>query len=123
MRSTVIIEHKGNVYRATVSGKFGGGYSNGAAGETPEQAAAIAAREMVKYVQSNPEGGSLIAPPEVLALVPEHLREIDGGASGRREKWIQVRVSADEADNIAACAVSAGKSVSEYVRDRALRRR
>ena len=123
MRSTVIIERKGDRYSATAQGKFGGGYSRASAGDTPEKAAALAAREMIRYGQTNPEGGSLIAPAEVLALVPAHLHEIDGGVSDRRDKWIQVRVSGAEADDIAAAAESAGKTISEYVRYRALSRK
>ena len=45
-------------------------------GLTPEDAALYAARIMVRLALSNPEGGSLMAPPEVLTLVPEHLREV-----------------------------------------------
>lgn len=122
MRSTVIIERKGNGYRATVQGKFGGGYRNASAGDTAEKAAALACREMIRYGQSNPEGGSLVAPAEVLALVPEHLHSVEGGVTERRDKYIQVRVTGAEADDIAANADAAGKTVSEYVRDRALNR-
>ena len=32
---------------------------------------------MIEYAQANPEGGDLMAPPEVLELVPAHLRSID----------------------------------------------
>jgi hypothetical protein len=31
---------------------------------------------MLEYAQSNPDGGDLMAPPEVLDLVPAHLRSI-----------------------------------------------
>ncbi len=122
MRSTVIIEHKGGGYRATVQGKFGGGYRNASAGDTAEKAAAHAAREMIRYGQTNPDGGSLVAPAEVLALVPEHLREVDGSTPDRRDKWLQVRLTGAEADDIAAAADKTGQTVSEYVRDRALRK-
>ena len=73
MRSTIIIEKRGNHYIATASGRFGGGYSGVTAGDTAEQVAAFAAREMVRYAQSNPEGGDLLAPDEVTNLVPDHL--------------------------------------------------
>lgn len=76
MRTTVIIDKKGAGYVATVSGKFGGGYQGARCGLTPGDAARFAAREMIRYAQSNPEGGDLMAPPEVLELVPEHLRSI-----------------------------------------------
>lgn len=81
MRSTVIIEYKTNSYRATVQGRFGGGYRNANAGATPEDAAAFAAREMIGYSQGNPDGGSLLAPPEVMILVPAHLYSIEGRAT------------------------------------------
>ncbi len=76
MRASVIIEKRGTGYFATVSGKFGGGYMGAAAGDTAEEAAAFAAREMVRYAQSNSDGGDLIAPSEVAHLVPPHLQSI-----------------------------------------------
>lgn len=76
MRSTIIIEKRGAGYIATASGKFGGGYNGARAGLTPHDAAAFAAREMIRYAQSNCEGGDLMAPPEVLELVPAHLRSV-----------------------------------------------
>ena len=77
MRATVIIEKMGTEnYRASASGKFGGGFRGAFAGETAEAAAAFAAREMLRYAQGNTEGGDLVAPPEVTDLVPEHLRSI-----------------------------------------------
>lgn len=78
MRSTVIISKRGEGYIATASGKFGGGYQGARAGLTPHEAAAFAAREMIRYAQSNSEGGDLMAPPEVLEIVPLHLRSIAG---------------------------------------------
>lgn len=42
---------------------------------------------------------------------------------GRRTEWVQVRVSRDESEQIAEMAATAGKTVSEYVRDMALRRK
>lgn len=47
------------------------------AGLDQQAAAAFAAREMIRYAQSNDEGGDLIAPPEVKELVPKHLHSID----------------------------------------------
>lgn len=76
MRATVIIQKRRDRYTATVSGKFGGGYSGANAGATAEEAAAFAAREMVSYARSNNEGGDLVAPAEVLQLVPESLRSV-----------------------------------------------
>lgn len=76
MRTTIIITKRGQGYISTVSGKFGGGHSGARAGLTPHEAASRAAQLVIEYSQSNPEGGDLMAPPEVLELVPEHLRSI-----------------------------------------------
>ncbi|MCC6719149.1 MAG: hypothetical protein IT555_14800 [Acetobacteraceae bacterium] len=50
------------------------------AGLTAYDAAATAARYMIEYAQSNPDGGDLMAPADVLELVPEHLRSISARA-------------------------------------------
>lgn len=76
MRTTVIITKRGDGYISSVSGKFGGGHSGGRCGLTPYEAAAKAAQHMINYAQCNPDGGDLMAPPEVLELVPQHLRNI-----------------------------------------------
>ena len=76
MRSTVIIRKRGQGYVSDVSGKFGGGHNGARCGLTPYDAASTAARLMIKYAQTNPEGGDLMAPPEVMELVPEHIRSI-----------------------------------------------
>jgi len=76
VRTTVIITARGAGYISTVSGRYGGGHQGARAGLTAYDAAATAARQMIDYAQSNPEGGDLMAPPEVLELVPEHLRSI-----------------------------------------------
>lgn len=77
MRSTVIITKRGEGYISSVSGRFGGGHQGARAGLTTYDAASKAAQYMIEYAQSNPEGGDLMAPPEVLDLVPVHLRSID----------------------------------------------
>lgn len=76
MRSTVIIEKRGEGYVSTVSGKFGGGHQGARAGLDAQAAAATAARLMIQYAQSNEEGGDLVAPEDVRALVPQHLRSV-----------------------------------------------
>ena len=76
MKSTVIISKRGEGYIATVSGKFGGGFQGARCGLTPFEAAAKAAEWMISYGQSNSEGCNLMAPPEVMDLVPEHLHSI-----------------------------------------------
>lgn len=75
MRTTVIITKRGAGYISTVSGRHGGGHQGARCGLTPYDAAASAARLMVEY-GSNPEGATLMAPGEVLSLVPKHLHEI-----------------------------------------------
>ena len=80
MRSTVIITQRGAGYVSTVSGRHGGGHQGARAGLTPYDAAARAAQLMIEYAQSNPEGGDLMAPPEVLDLVPAHLRSVPAHA-------------------------------------------
>jgi hypothetical protein len=76
MRSTIIITKRGQGYISSVSGKFGGGHTGARCGLTPYEAAATAARYMIEYAVSNPDGGDLMAPPEVLELVPKHLHSI-----------------------------------------------
>jgi hypothetical protein len=77
MRSTVIITKRGPGYISSVSGRFGGGHSGARCGLTPYEAAASAAQLMLYYATTNPDGGDLMAPEEVLALVPTHLQSID----------------------------------------------
>lgn len=76
MRTTVIIEKRGEGYISTVSGQFGGGHTNARAGLTAFDAAAKASRYMLEYGNQNPEGATLMAPDEVINLVPDHLRSI-----------------------------------------------
>lgn len=83
MRTTVIIEKRGEGYISTVSGRFGGGHSGARAGLTAEDAARRAAKLMLEYAQGNPDGGDLMAPSEVLERVPEHLRSIAAKAGAQ----------------------------------------
>ena len=76
MKSTIIIKIRGEGYVATASGKFGGGFQGARIGLTPHEAATRAAELMLKYAVCNSEGGELMAPPEVMELVPQHLRSI-----------------------------------------------
>jgi hypothetical protein len=78
MKTTVIIEQRGQGYISTVQGRFGGGHQGSRCGLQPHEAAASAAKLMIEYASSNPEGGELMAPPEVMSLVPAHLRKIEG---------------------------------------------
>lgn len=84
MRSSVIITKTGDRFYCTVSGKFGGGFSNARAGLTPGEAAGFAAKKMIEYGQCNPEGADLVAPEEVIDLIPKHLRSIGAKKDGER---------------------------------------
>jgi hypothetical protein len=76
MKTSIIIEKRHpNHYVMTAAGKFGGGYTRHLDGDF-QTVAAIAAREMIRYAQGNAEGGDMLAPQEILDLVPEHLRSI-----------------------------------------------
>ena len=74
-------------YRVTVSGKFGGGFSTTRPG-TPADVALFVAAQMQRYAMSNPHGGSLVAPPEILDLVPEMLRTVAGRAKISPDKGL-----------------------------------
>jgi len=76
MKSVVVIERRGISYIASASGKFGGGYQGASAGDTALEAAIFAAREMIRYGRGNPEGVSLIAPPEVADFMSSDLKQI-----------------------------------------------
>ena len=76
MRSTIIITKRGNGYISTASGQHGGGHQGARCGLTPHEAASHAAGLMLRYGARNPDGASLMAPEEVMALVPMHLRAI-----------------------------------------------
>ncbi|MDA8521966.1 hypothetical protein [Acidovorax sp. NCPPB 4044] len=76
MRTTIIIYKRGEGYVADSAGQHGGGSQGLRAGLTAYDAAVTAARLMIQYAQPNPEGGSLMAPPEVLEHVPQHLRDV-----------------------------------------------
>lgn len=77
MRATVIITKRGQGYISTASGQHGGGHQGARCGLTAQEAAAHAAQMMLRYGAWNAEGASLMAPDEVLSLVPEHLRSIE----------------------------------------------
>jgi len=76
LKTTVIIYQRGAGYVVDYNDKDGATKMGARVGLTPEDAAITAARLMVRLALNNPEGGSLMAPAEVLELVPEHLREI-----------------------------------------------
>ena len=86
MRSTVIITRRGAGFVSTVSGQHGGGHQGARCGLTPQEAAAHAAGLMLRYGAWNAEGASLMAPDEVMALVPEHLRSIEPITAGEEPK-------------------------------------
>jgi hypothetical protein len=79
MKSTIIITKRGDGYIATIGARTGVVLQGARCGITPNDAATWAATMMLRYASpdSNPEGGEIMAPAEVLELVPEHLRKID----------------------------------------------
>lgn len=83
MRATIIIEKKEGIYRGSAIGKFGGGYRFAFAGASAAEAGAFAAREMARYAITNSEGGDLVAPPEIMEIVPAQLRSVE---ARKREK-------------------------------------
>lgn len=78
MKTTIIIQKRGEGYTATVGARNGVVLQGSRCGLTPAEAATWAATMMLRYASpdSNPEGGELMAPPEVTELVPAHLRNI-----------------------------------------------
>lgn len=77
MRTTIIIYKRGQGYVADVQAYTGTRVATGArCGLTPHDAATWAARSMLQYGADNRDGGEIMAPPEVLELVPEHLRSV-----------------------------------------------
>ena len=76
MKTTVIIYQRGAGYVMDYNDAHGALKQGVRVGLTPEDAALSAARAMMRLALDNPDGGSLMAPPEVLELVPKHLREI-----------------------------------------------
>ena len=76
MKTTVIIYQRGAGYVMDHNDQSGATKQGARVGLTPEDAALSAARAMMRLALDNPDGGSLMAPPEVLELVPKHLREI-----------------------------------------------
>jgi len=113
MRSQIIITkaRNGHGYWADVRGKFGGGYSGATAGETPEAAGLFALREAARFIDSNPEGGDIIAPPEVQdamakARVPHAPIEAD-------PEVLYLRVPAQLKRDLEAKAAAANISLNE----------
>lgn len=77
MKSTVIIKIRGDGYIATVGTQSGNTAVQGKRiGITPAAAALSAAELMLQYGAINEEGAELMAPWEVMQLVPAHLRMI-----------------------------------------------
>lgn len=69
-RSTITITQRAGWYIATVDGQ------SERIGRTAAEAAAIATRLMLQHAVENPSGGTLVAPADVLELVPAHLRDV-----------------------------------------------
>lgn len=79
MRTLITIRKRGAGYIMDVAGRHGAGYQGRQCGLTPYEAATNAARAMAEYaaLTNNPDGGDLMAPPEVMEHVPDTWRCID----------------------------------------------
>jgi hypothetical protein len=73
--SIITVYKSGGGYRVTVAGRFGGGFATTRSGD-PAEVAPFVAAQMQRYAQTNPHGGSLVAPPEIANLIPANLREV-----------------------------------------------
>ena len=79
MKTTLIIKIRGDGYIATVGTQSGNTAIQGMrVGITPHEAATRAAELMLQYAAHNPDGGVVMAPAEVMELIPAHLRDIPG---------------------------------------------
>ena len=76
MRTLIIIRKRGAGYIMDVAGMHGGGYQGRQCGVTPYEAAPVATRAMCTFSAPNPDGGDLMAPPEVMELVPENWHNV-----------------------------------------------
>lgn len=87
MRSTIIVRKLASGQLVMdVIGRYGGGGRGSALRGEPHEIAAIVASAAVDYCQSNPEGGDVMAPPEIMELIPEHLRSVPNEAAERGAK-------------------------------------
>lgn len=76
MRTLITIRKRGAGYIIDISAASGLIRQGSQCGLSPYDAATTAAREMSTYASENPDGGDLMAPPEVLELVPPTWRSI-----------------------------------------------
>ncbi|MEQ1636729.1 MAG: hypothetical protein ABL903_08545 [Methylococcales bacterium] len=77
MKTTVIVREYQGGYQVTVSTGQGVGEMVYVVSDQPFDAAAAATEAMAKWGVTNEEGAELMAPQEVLELVPEHLWYVD----------------------------------------------
>lgn len=85
MKSTVMVYKRSNGYLLDTHCPVGKEFNRQGlrAGLDAYEAAVSAARALVQQLDLNPEGAALMAPPEVLAQMPEHLRaHATNGAGG-----------------------------------------
>ena len=80
MKTTVIVKIRGDGYIASIYAPTGTAVQGMRIGLTPHDAATRAAELMLQYGATNPKGGALMAPAEVVELIPAHLRDIPGAA-------------------------------------------
>jgi hypothetical protein len=97
MKTSIDMRHTPTGYVLDVSGKFGGGYSSNI-GPDVEKAASALSLARSRYLDTNKEGGTLNAPPEVLAaleagseVAPERGTRISYYASPEAVRAIQAQ--------------------------------
>lgn len=78
MKTTVIVKEAKNGYQVTVSTGQGVGEMVYVVSDQPFDAAAAAAEAMAKWGVTNDDGAEVMAPDEVLDLIPSHLRCVAG---------------------------------------------
>ena len=76
MRTLITIRKRGAGYVIDAALPFGGSYAGRQCGLSPYEAATTAARAMSAYADLNKDGCDLMAPPEVIKLVPEAWRNV-----------------------------------------------
>ena len=75
-KSRIMVHATAGGYRIHVAGRFGGGFAATRPG-TPAEVAPFIGAQIMRYTLSNPLGGYLMAPPEIMDLIPEDLRSIE----------------------------------------------
>ena len=76
MRTLITVRKRGDGYIMDVSGSHGVTFRGNQCGLKPYDAATVAASMMAYCCALHDDGGDLMAPPEVMDLVPEAWRNV-----------------------------------------------